>query len=104
MGHEPPTLKGTAPEFQTVFRALLAKYSANIKGQFFGHTHMDMLTINTYPERPEVATGFGFVSPSVSPYQVGVSRTRIYSMSLQPEVGVVDYVQFKNKDINAPKA
>ena len=101
LGHVPPTLRGAAPEFMIVYRALIAKYSSKIKGQFFGHTHMDMLTLNTYPDHSELVTGFGFVSPSVSPFGIGVSRTRYYNFAIEPEVGVVDYTQYRSKNISS---
>ena len=47
MGHIPPTLTGVAVEYGQVFRALVTKYSTKIKGQFYGHTHSDQITVNT---------------------------------------------------------
>lgn len=80
-GHIAPTTTGAATEYSTVFRALIAKYSSKIKGQFYGHTHADQLSINTYPTTEHV-TGFGFICPSMSPWYVGMSRSRVYKVSI----------------------
>ena len=60
-----------------------------------------MLTLNSYPDHPDTITGFGFVCPSLSPYNVGVSKVRIYKMNMKGSAGVIDYTQFRLKDINS---
>lgn len=81
LGHIPITLNGVAEDYAKVFRALVARYSTKIKGQFYGHTHSDQLTVNTYPNT-ETATGFSWVAPSLSPLYVGSSRSRIYKIAV----------------------
>lgn len=86
-----------------MYRALVAKYSNKIKGQFFGHTHSDQLTINTYPGT-ETPTGFGFICPSMSPLYIGSSRSRIYKLYIGSNNGVSDYTQYILKDLSASVA
>lgn len=101
MGHIPPTLTGVAVEYGQVFRALVTRYSSKIKGQFYGHTHSDQITVNTEASSTK-ATGFGFVCPSLSPLSVGTSRSRIYKLTFSPESnGVNDYTQYQIKNLNA---
>jgi hypothetical protein len=77
----------------------MAKYSTKIRGQFYGHTHSDQLTVNTYPGT-STATGFGFVCPSISPLYIGTSRSRIYKLAISPRSGVYDYNQYIFKDLS----
>jgi sphingomyelin phosphodiesterase len=103
LGHIPPTISGTAEEYATVYRALIAKYSDKIKGQFFGHTHSDQLTVNTYPNTDK-ATGYGFICPSMSPLYVGAARSRVYKLAIGDENGVNDYTQYIFKDLSSKTA
>lgn len=83
-----------------MYRALVAKHKDNIKGQFYGHTHSDQLSVNTSPlDEDGKATGFAFVCPSLSPLYIGSSRARIYSLNVD---GVNDYTQYVLKDLDLP--
>lgn len=103
LGHIPPTIDGVTLEFSTVFRALIAKYSNKIRGQFYGHVHSDQITVNTYPNSEKV-TGFAFLAPSISPFHVGSSRARVYELLTGKNNGVIDYSQYYIKDLSSKEA
>ena len=45
LGHIDPTSKSCSDIYGTLFRAVLTRHSRKIKGQFYGHTHMDQFTV-----------------------------------------------------------
>ena len=103
LGHIPVTLSGVAEEYGKVFRALVARYSDKIKGQFYGHIHSDQITVNTYPNTDK-ATGFSWVAPSFSPLYIGTSKSRVYKLATGDNNGIIDYTQYIIKDLNATVA
>ena len=49
LGHIEPTSKSCSDVYGTLFRAVVARHSSKIKGQFYGHTHLDQFVVNTDP-------------------------------------------------------
>lgn len=49
IGHISPTSISCSEIYSTMFRAIIQKHSLKIKGQFYGHTHLDEFVINTNP-------------------------------------------------------
>lgn len=81
---------------------MITKYANKIKGQFYGHTHSDIITINT-DQRSKEITNFAFVCPSLSPLYIGKSRARVYKISTGKgeDNGVLDYSQYQFKELDS---
>ena len=46
MSHIPPASSACLGEWASYYSVLVERYSNTIKGQFFGHTHMDEIRVN----------------------------------------------------------
>jgi hypothetical protein len=49
VAHISPTSASCSPIYGRLFRAIVAKHSSKIRGQFYGHTHLDEFVVNTNP-------------------------------------------------------
>jgi hypothetical protein len=81
LGHISPTSPSCSDTYASLFRAVLASQSQKIKGQFYGHTHLDQYVVNTDPRDNQTATSFGLLAGSLSPLGTNQPRMRIYELS-----------------------
>ena len=81
IAHIDPTSASCSEVYGTLFRAVLARHAGKIRGQFYGHTHMDQFVVNTDPRDNQTATSFGLLSGSLSPLNTGLPRFRVYELT-----------------------
>jgi sphingomyelin phosphodiesterase len=81
IGHISPTSPSCSDVYSKLFRAVLTSQASKIKGQFYGHTHLDQYVVNTDPRDNETATSFGFLAGSFSPLGTNLPRMRVYEFS-----------------------
>ena len=81
LGHIEPTSKSCSDVYGTLFRAVLTRHSKKIKGQFYGHTHMDQFVVNTDPRDNKTATSFGLLAGSLTPLGTHLPRFRVYELN-----------------------
>jgi hypothetical protein len=89
LAHIDPTSAACSEVYGTLFRAVVARHAAKIRGQFYGHTHMDQFVVNTDPRDNRTATSFGLLSGSLSPLGTGLPRFRLYELS--SSFDILDY-------------
>lgn len=94
LAHIAPTSPSCAPTYATLFRALLTKYSHKIKGQFYGHTHLDQFIVNTDPRDNSTATSFALLAGSLSPLGTNQPRLRVYELNSELELTNYDDFAF----------
>ena len=97
LGHIEPTSHSCSEIYGTLFRAVLTRHSKKIKGQFYGHTHMDQFVVNTDPRDNKTATSFGMLAGSLTPLGTHLPRFRVYQLNSEFEITNYDDYAFNMK-------
>lgn len=97
LGHIEPTSKSCSEIYGTLFRAVVAKHSKKIKGQFYGHTHRDQFVVNTDPRDNTTATSFGLLAGSLTPLGTSLPRFRIFELNNDFQIINYDDYSFSYK-------
>lgn len=89
-GHIVPDTEECATHWVQTYNDIVEKYAPIIKGQFFGHTHMDELRLYYSASNSSKAIGLAYVTPSVTTFCDVNPAFRLYNTD--PSTGtVVDY-------------
>ena len=78
LGHIEPTSKSCSSVYGTLFRAVVTRHAKKIRGQFYGHTHLDQFVVNTDPRDNKTATSFGLLAGSLTPLGTSLPRFRVF--------------------------
>ena len=97
LGHIEPTSKSCSEIYATLFRAVLTKYSHKIRGQFYGHTHLDQFVVNTDPRDNKTATSFGLLAGSLTPLGTSLPRFRVFELNNDFQIVNYDDYSFNLK-------
>jgi len=83
IGHIPPGDASCRTDLPDIYYNLVSRFNQTIVGQFYGHTHYDMVQIFRDPETNTIPTGVAYIAPSVDTANTGYGYTnpsyRVYS-------------------------
>ena len=97
IGHIPP--KNNLNEWAIRFNALVDRYSYNIRGQFYGHTHNDHLSFfPQFSNKSDIKTAplssYYLVAPSITTYSDRVPEYRLMDVDFDT-LQVTDFSQYR---------
>ncbi|KAI9297579.1 sphingomyelin phosphodiesterase [Neoconidiobolus thromboides FSU 785] len=88
IGHVPPAHPDCFPYWSDGFHQIVNRYSHLIKGQFYGHTHLDQFQLfyqSNQTKQENTAINIAYINPSVTTFKNINPGFRIY------EVGATNY-------------
>lgn len=86
-GHIVPDAEECATHWVQTYNDIIEKYADIIKGQFFGHTHMDELRLYYAARNSSKAVGVAYVTPSVTTFCDVNPAFRLYNTD--PSTGTI---------------
>ncbi|CAG7817877.1 unnamed protein product [Allacma fusca] len=81
IGHVPPGHIQCSKVFSRHYNNVIAKYNSVVKGQFFGHTHVDTFRLLYNENGQPISTQW--VSPSLTPFRTNNPGYKIYHVDRQ---------------------
>ena len=81
LAHISPTSTSCSETYSMLYRAIITRHSSKIKGQFYGHTHVDQFVVNTDPRDNSTVTSYGLLAGSFSPLGTNQPRMRVYELT-----------------------
>ena len=93
IGHIPPSEGGCMYEWSARYKALVDRFSYNIRGQFFGHTHEDFYHLTkSYVNNETIA--LSLVAPSLTTYSSYSPAIRVIEIDSDTHLPV-NYYQYR---------
>jgi len=93
VGHIPPGDGDCLDDWSTRYRAVVDRYSYNIRGQFFAHTHNDHFELSKSYISNET-TSIVFIAPSVTTFSYHFPAVRQYVVDWDTKIPI-DYQQYR---------
>ncbi|KAG0431189.1 hypothetical protein HPB47_022010 [Ixodes persulcatus] len=79
IGHIPPGSGDCLQVWSENYNKIIVRFQDTVRGQFFGHTHMDELKL-FYDDDDKQAVGVAYLAPSVTTYRSGHPAFRVYTI------------------------
>ncbi|XP_042149253.1 sphingomyelin phosphodiesterase-like [Ixodes scapularis] len=79
IGHIPPGTGDCLQVWSENYNKIIVRFQDTVRGQFFGHTHMDELRL-FYDDDDKRAVGVAYVAPSVTTFSSGHPAFRLYTI------------------------
>jgi len=93
LGHIPTGGSGCYDQWSNRYRALVERFSNNIRAQFFGHTHDDHFQVaRSFEDNKPI--GVNFIAPSMTTFTFHNPSFRIYEFDAETHVPV-NYRQYR---------
>ncbi|XP_029846362.2 sphingomyelin phosphodiesterase [Ixodes scapularis] len=80
IGHIPPGIGDCLQVWSENYHRIISRFEDTVRGQFFGHTHMDELELFYDPTDPKRAMGVAYLAPSVTTFNSGHPAFRVYTI------------------------
>ncbi|CAN7994787.1 unnamed protein product [Ixodes pacificus] len=79
IGHIPPGTDDCLQVWSENYNKIIVRFQDTVRGQFFGHTHMDELKL-FYDDDDKRAVGVAYLAPSVTTFRSGHPAFRVYTI------------------------
>ncbi|CAN7988622.1 unnamed protein product [Ixodes hexagonus] len=80
IGHIPPGVGDCLQVWSENYHRIIARFEDTVRGQFFGHTHMDELEVFYDPANAKRALNVAYLAPSVTTFNSGHPAFRVYTV------------------------
>eukprot|EP01017_Pseudomicrothorax_dubius_P007173 TRINITY_DN12180_c0_g1_i2.p1 TRINITY_DN12180_c0_g1~~TRINITY_DN12180_c0_g1_i2.p1 ORF type:complete len:411 (+),score=75.60 TRINITY_DN12180_c0_g1_i2:65-1297(+) len=94
IGHIPVGDRDCTKAWSKRYQAVVERFSATIRGQFFGHTHADHFQVIRSVTDKSVITGVIHITPSLTTYDRSNPSFRIYEIDSETH-HIVNYEQYR---------
>ena len=100
IGHIPMGDHFCSSTWSTIYRAIINRFRNIIRGQFFGHTHLDMFQVASSLTPNDPPAGVLYIVPSLTTHTAHQPSFRVFDMDAET-LQIVDYQSYR---LNLPKA